>query len=135
TGIDVDDSYAFLAGFVQTVQAAGCHVFVIHARKAWLQGLSPRENRDIPPLHYDTVYRIKQDFPALTVIINGGIRTVAESETHLAVVDGVMLGREVYGNPWWLHEIEQTVFHETRTITRETVIQQYLPYVEQQLSK
>lgn len=135
TGIDTLDSYAFLADFIQTVQTAGCEVFILHARKAWLQGLSPRENREVPPLNYETVYQIKQDFPTLTVIINGGIRTVAEIEAHLVHVDGVMLGREVYGNPWRLDEIEHQIFHAQRRVTREGIIQQYLPYIEQQLSK
>lgn len=133
TGIDDRDSYEFLVEFVETVSRAGCDVFVVHARKAWLQGLSPRENREVPPLCYETVYRLKKDFPDVTVVINGGIRTVPEIQRHLQAVDGVMLGREPYGNPWRLHEIEQTVFANPQGVTRKETVLKYLPYVERQL--
>lgn len=99
-GIDREESYGFVRDFVGTVADAGCRVFIVHARNAWLQGLSPKENREIPPLRYDTVYRLKSDFPALTIVLNGGVRTAQEIEAHLGHVDGVMVGREAYHNPW-----------------------------------
>ncbi len=105
-GVDQHDSYAFLADFVGTVAEAGCDTFIVHARKAVLQGLSPRENRAIPPLQHATVYRLKADFPELTVIINGGIRTIDDIVGHLARVDGVMLGRKVAEDPFFLAEVE-----------------------------
>lgn len=110
--IGVDDSadYPFLHHFVETVAAAGCTVFIVHARKAWLQGLSPKENREIPPLTYDLVYRLKQDFPGLTVVINGGIDSLDAARAHLDVVDGVMLGRAAYEHPWLLAQVDRQVF-------------------------
>ncbi|MCU6172555.1 tRNA-dihydrouridine synthase, partial [Enterobacter bugandensis] len=94
-GIDELDSYEFLCEFVQTVAERGeCDIFTIHARKAWLSGLSPKENREVPPLNYERVYQLKRDFPALTIAINGGVKTLAEAKEHLKHVDGVMMGRE-----------------------------------------
>ena len=101
-GIDQDESYAFVRDFVGTVAEAGCGVFIVHARNAWLKGLSPKENRDIPPLRYGVVAQLKQDFPHLTIAINGGIRDSATVAEQLTQVDGVMVGREAYHNPWWL---------------------------------
>ncbi len=106
-GIDNNDSYEELTHFITTIAKAGCQTFIIHARKAWLNGLSPKENREIPPLRYDVVRQIKQDFPHLTIIVNGGIKTVAEIEEHLQFVDGVMIGREAYSNPYFLTEKER----------------------------
>lgn len=110
--IGVDDSadYAFMRHFVCTVAAAGCRVFIVHARKAWLQGLSPKENRDIPPLTYEHVYRLKQEFPELTIVINGGIDTLEAAASHLTYVDGVMLGRAPYEQPWLLAEVDARLF-------------------------
>lgn len=109
-GVDDSEDYAFLHHFVETVAAAGCTVFIVHARKAWLQGLSPKENREIPPLTYDLVYRLKQDFTGLTVVINGGIDSLAAARAHLDVVDGVMLGRAAYEHPWLLAQVDRQVF-------------------------
>jgi tRNA-dihydrouridine synthase A len=101
-GIDQTESYEFVRDFVGTVANAGCEVFLVHARNAWLKGLSPKENRDIPPLRYEMVYRLKKDFPQLTICINGGITTTSEVHAHLQHVDGVMIGREAYHNPYWM---------------------------------
>jgi tRNA-dihydrouridine synthase A len=103
-GIDKGESYEFVRDFVGAVSQAGCGVFLVHARNAWLKGLSPKENREVPPLRYDFVHRLKQDFPNLVFAVNGGIRTSAQVAEQLAHVDGVMLGREAYHNPWWLAE-------------------------------
>ncbi|MDO8718745.1 MAG: tRNA dihydrouridine(20/20a) synthase DusA, partial [Polaromonas sp.] len=100
-GIDKRESYEFVRDFVGTVSEAGCLTFVVHARNAWLKGLSPKENREVPPLRYELVHRLKQDFPELTICINGGITTGEEVTTQLAQLDGVMVGREAYHNPWW----------------------------------
>ena len=103
-GIDRVESYEFVRDFVGQVADAGCSVFIVHARNAWLQGLSPKENREIPPLRYDVVYRLKQDFPGLTIAINGGITDNEQIATHLQHVDGAMLGRESYYRPWLMTE-------------------------------
>ena len=101
-GIDRGESYDFVRDFIGTLAAAGCEVFIVHARNAWLKGLSPKENREVPPLRYELVYRLKRDFPALTMVLNGGVTTDAQITEHLQHVDGVMLGREAYHHPWWL---------------------------------
>ncbi|HEX6268195.1 MAG TPA: tRNA dihydrouridine(20/20a) synthase DusA [Burkholderiales bacterium] len=108
TGIDRVEEYSFLRNFVSVVSAAGCRSFIVHARNAVLKGLSPKENREIPPLKYDYVYRLKEDFPELEIVINGGITTWVEITTHLAYVDGVMLGRAAYHNPWLLADPGKT---------------------------
>jgi tRNA-dihydrouridine synthase A len=105
-GIDAQDSYAFLADFIGTVAAAGCNKFIVHARKAILSGLSPKENRSIPPLNYARVYKLKQNFPNLEIIINGGVRTTDEVSLHLEHVDGVMIGRQAYSDPYWLTDLQ-----------------------------
>lgn len=134
-GIDDMESYDELVDFITPIARAGCEVFIVHARKAWLKGLSPKENREVPPLNYDWVYQLKQDFPALTIIINGGIQTLDECDTHLMKVDGVMLGREAYQNPWMLAGVDQRIFGlDDKHITRDDIITALLPYVEQQLS-
>ncbi len=107
-GIDAMEEYAFLRNFVTTVHEAGCKTFIVHARNAVLKGFSPKENREIPPLKYDYVYRLKDDFPRLEIVINGGIATWADITTHLAYVDGVMLGRAAYHNPWMLADAGRT---------------------------
>lgn len=133
-GIDNSEEYTFVKRFVDIVAEAGCETFIIHARKAWLQGLSPKENREIPPLNYDIVYRLKQDFPQLTIVLNGGVHTLEECETHLQQVDGVMLGRELYENPYRLAHVDQQLFGDTREpLTREQVIERLLPYIENEL--
>ncbi len=141
-GIDDLDSYEHMTNFVDTVAKTGCNTFVVHARKAILQGLSPKENRDIPPLRYELVYQLKQDFPNLEIIINGGIKTHAECAEHLQHVDGVMLGREAYHNPWVLSEVDSLYFgrgsasdDESELNKRVAAIRAFFPYIEQQLSQ
>ena len=132
-GIDEQDSYDALRAFVETVAAAGCETFIIHARKAWLQGLSPKQNREIPPLHYERVYRLKQDVPALEIVINGGIVTLDEAEAHLRQVDGVMIGRAAYQAPYILAEADRRFFGDDQPPpSREEVVLRLLPYVQAQ---
>lgn len=133
-GIDDMDEYEDLTRFISIVAEAGCRHFIVHARKAWLQGLSPKENREIPPLKYDRVYQLKQEFPELHISINGGIKTLDEVTKHLQYTDGVMMGREVYSNPWILTQVEQTLFQQNSAITREDVVQKMIPYVAQHIA-
>ena len=134
-GIDDMESYEELTGFVEPIAAAGCEVFIVHARKAWLQGLSPKENREIPPLNYPWVYRLKQDFPHLKIVINGGIKSMKECQDHLAQVDGVMVGREAYQNPWMLADVDREIFGMDKgPASREDIGAALLPYVERQLA-
>ena len=136
-GIDDSDSYEFLQRFIQIVsEQGGCDNFTLHARKAWLSGLSPKENREIPPLDYPRVYQVKQDFPHLTVSINGGIKTLDEAKAHLMYVDGVMMGREAYQNPGILAEVDRELFG-TRTDAPDvvSVIEAMSPYIEHELSQ
>lgn len=134
-GVDDSEDYLFLRQFIETVAAAGCEVFILHARKAWLKGLSPKENREIPPLCYDQVYRLKQEFPDLSIAINGGIRTMEECDTHLRHVDGVMLGREAYENPYRLAEVDQRLFGAVDApLSRAEALQSFMPYVERELA-
>ncbi|WP_284335547.1 tRNA dihydrouridine(20/20a) synthase DusA [Comamonas sp. NoAH] len=109
-GVDKIESYDFVRDFVGTVAEAGCEVFIVHARNAWLQGLSPKENRDIPPLRYEMVAQLKQEFPHLTIAINGGIKTDDVVQAQLQKVDGVMVGREAYHNPWWMSRWDELYF-------------------------
>lgn len=133
-GVDYQDSYEDLTRFVQLISQAGCQVFIIHARKAWLNGLSPRQNREVPPLCYDVVHQVKQDFPHLTIVINGGIKTVIDIKEQLQVVDGIMIGREAYSNPYWLADIEKNFFPtETTLLKRQQVIEKLIPYIDTQL--
>jgi tRNA-dihydrouridine synthase A len=135
-GIDGMESYQELLDFVHPLAQAGCNTFIVHARKAWLQGLSPKENREIPPLNYEWVYRMKQENPQLDIVINGGINSLDEALLHLQRVDGVMIGREAYQNPYMLAEVDQRLFDSTRPVaSREQILLQLLPYVEQQLSR
>ena len=135
-GIDAQEDYATFAGFIDTVALAGCRTFIIHARKAWLQGLSPKENREIPPLRYDWVYRLKRERPGLEVILNGGIRSLGEAQVHLVEVDGVMLGREAYHNPWLLAEVDRTLYGDVRPLAdRQAIARAMLPYIEDQLAR
>ncbi|MFA5937945.1 MAG: tRNA dihydrouridine(20/20a) synthase DusA [Sinimarinibacterium sp.] len=133
-GVDESEDYAFMRHFVETVAAEGCTVFIVHARKAWLQGLSPKENREVPPLQYEQVYRLKQEFPQLTIVINGGIKTLDESDAHLRHVDGVMIGREVYDHPYLLAEVDRRMFADARPAPpRHEVIELLKPYVAREL--
>ncbi|MBV0932222.1 tRNA dihydrouridine(20/20a) synthase DusA [Marinobacterium weihaiense] len=136
-GIDDLDSFEHLHRFVETVKTSGCNSFTIHARKAILDGLSPKENRDIPPLMYDRVYRIKQLFPELEIIINGGIKTLEECDTHLQHVDGVMIGREAYQNPWpLLSQADSRYFNDAHTIAdRMAIAEAFIPHLERRLAE
>ncbi|MBY7865205.1 tRNA dihydrouridine(20/20a) synthase DusA [Vibrio fluvialis] len=136
-GIDDQDSYEFLTNFVTLVsEKGGCEQFTIHARKAWLSGLSPKENREIPPLDYPRAYQLKQDFPHLTIAVNGGVKTLAEAKEHLQHLDGVMIGREAYQSPYLLAEVDQQIFGlDTPVKKRSQVVQEMYPYIEQQLAQ
>ena len=135
-GIDELDSYEFLCDFVEKVKNTGCHELIVHARKAWLSGLSPKENREIPPLDYERVYQLKRDFPDLLISINGGIKTIEEMKAHLQYVDGVMVGREAYQNPSLLGFIDNALFDEKAPIiTARQAVEKMLPYIESQLSQ
>lgn len=127
-GIDHFDSYEFMRDFVTTVADAGCRHFIVHARTAWLQGLSPKQNREIPPLRYEEVYRLKQEFPALMIEINGGIESIADIKAHLAHVDGVMIGRAFYHNPYLL--AEANTLWGNPVPKRSEVLAQLYPYLE-----
>ena len=136
-GIDAMDSDEQFAAFIDCVaNESGCTTFIVHARIAILQGLSPKENREIPPLNYPRVYRLRQQFPDLEIVINGGIRSIDEALVHLQHVDGVMVGREAYQNPWLLHDVDQRLFGAAATErSRESVMQDFLPYVSEQLQQ
>ncbi len=135
-GIDDLDSYEALQRFVKVVSDAGCSTFIVHARKAWLKGLSPKENREIPPLRYDVVEALKADFPALTIVLNGGIETLDQAAGHLQRLDGVMLGRAAYHNPYLLAEVDQRFFGaDEPPPTREAVVHAMLPYIDEQILK
>ena len=130
-GIDEQDSYEELKAFVSTVAAAGCRSFTVHARKAWLQGLSPKQNREIPPLRYELVHRLKRDFPKLEIVINGGITSLDAAATQLDRVDGVMLGRAAYQDPWILAEVDSRLFGEEDPLqSRDQAVQALLPWLE-----
>jgi tRNA-dihydrouridine synthase A len=132
-GIDDMDSYDGLARFVDRVAQAGCRIFIVHARKAWLHGLSPKENREVPPLQYNVVHRLKREFPQLEIVINGGFKTLPEAEEQLTRLDGVMIGREAYQNPWILAEADSRIFDApSNTVARAQVVRRMLPYIEQQ---
>ena len=133
-GVDDQDEYADLQHFTETMLAAGVEILVVHARKAWLQGLSPKENREIPPLDYERVYRLKREFPQLVVVINGGIATVEAVQTHLGQVDGVMLGRAAYHDPYLLAKVEAALYGEPMP-ERADVLRRMQPYVEAELAR
>lgn len=135
-GIDDRDSYGELCDFVGTQAAAGVGIFIVHARKAWLQGLSPKENRAVPPLRYDWVRRLKQDFPALTIVINGGIDTLDQALDLLDGLDGVMIGRAAYSDPWILAEADRRIYGQPTLVPdRRQVLEAYIPFVERQLAQ
>ena len=133
-GIDDHEDYGFLRDFVGSVAASGCNVFIVHARKAILAGLSPKQNREVPPLRYDHVYRLKAEFPQLFIMLNGGVRNLADVRTHLAQVDGVMIGREAYHNPYFVAELEHAL-HQVEPPAREAVMAAFLDYVEARLAE
>jgi tRNA-dihydrouridine synthase A len=135
-GIDDQDSYEELLHFVSTIASAGCQTFIVHARKAWLSGLSPKQNREIPPLRYDVVYRLKQDMPQLQIVLNGGITDLNDCAAILENVDGVMVGREAYQNPYMLSAVDSQFYGDHHEISsRQEVIERLIPYLTQQLSR
>ena len=135
-GIDKDESYSFVRDFIGTVAEAGCNVFIVHARNAWLKGLSPKENRDIPPLRYGVVAQLKQDFPQLTIAINGGLNTDEVVQAQLALVDGVMVGREAYHNPWWLTRWDALYYGAPQnTLTREAIEATMVDYMAREAAQ
>ncbi|GAB2510148.1 tRNA dihydrouridine(20/20a) synthase DusA [Lysobacter humi (ex Lee et al. 2017)] len=133
-GVDQDDDFDLFLRFVDTVAAAGCGLFVVHARNAWLKGLSPKENREVPPLRYDWAYRLKRERPDLQIVVNGGIATVPAALDHLAHVDGVMLGRAAYHDPYRLHELDAAMTGAPLQ-SREALLLAFRPYVEAQLAR
>jgi tRNA-dihydrouridine synthase A len=135
-GIDDHETYQFLTDFIEPVAEAGCEIFILHARNAWLKGLSPKENRDVPPLKYDFVYQAKQDYPELHIDINGGIHNLRDAKQHLEKVDGVMMGRAIYNDPYLLAEADKVLFGDDHPVpTRHQVIEQMLPYIEQRMTE
>ncbi|WP_444980942.1 tRNA dihydrouridine(20/20a) synthase DusA [Noviherbaspirillum aridicola] len=135
-GIDDVSSYDFVRDFVGIIADAGCNTFIVHARNAILKGLSPKENREIPPLKPEYAYRLKQDFPRLEIIINGGIKTLDEIDLHLRHVDGVMIGREAYHNPWLMADFDSRYYGDDRApASREDVLRAMIPYLAEQLSR
>ncbi|WHI50510.1 tRNA dihydrouridine(20/20a) synthase DusA [Microbulbifer sp. MLAF003] len=134
-GIDDMEDYPGLTRFVEAQAAIGTDTFIVHARKAWLKGLSPKENREIPPLNYDMVYRLKQDYPQLQIIINGGINSLEESLQHLRHMDGVMLGRAAYQTPAILAQVDSLLFGESEGPDAAQVVEQMLPYIENEMQR
>jgi len=135
-GVDDYDSYDFLCQFVGTLSDAGCNTFVVHARKAWLKGLSPKQNREVPELNYDRVYQLKRDFPDAEIVINGGITTLEQSIEHLNHLDGVMMGREAYTNPYILATVDQDIYGANHPVkSREKIAEQFLDYIDNEMSK
>lgn len=136
-GIDDMEGYQPLANFINIVAQAGCKIFIVHARKAWLEGLSPKQNREVPPLQYDHVYRLKTEMPELEIIINGGIKTFEEAKQHLAFVDGAMIGREAYYNPYILARIDRDIYRDAvATIkSREEIVAQMVDYIDNEIAK
>lgn len=135
-GIDRVESYEFVRDFVGTIAEAGCNTFIVHARNAILKGLSPKENREIPPLKYDYAYQLKKDFPSLEIIINGGIKTLEEIDSHLQHVDGVMIGREAYHNPYLMAAFDAGYYGDDAPVkSRAEVVQAMIPYIADQLAR
>ena len=135
-GIDDSDDYQFLQDFVQAVADAGCTQLIVHARKAWLKGLSPKENREVPPLNYQRVYQLKREFPQLDISLNGGVKTLQQAKEQLNYLDGVMVGREAYSNPMLLSEVDHLIYAQT-TVSRtaQQVVTDMLPYIERQMTQ
>ena len=135
-GVDDMDQNIHLDNFINEVSSAGCNTFIIHARKAWLKGLSPKDNREIPPLNYERVYKLKNTFPDLKFIINGGIKSLHESSIHLQHVDGVMIGREAYENPLLLAEVDSVIFLDKKVSTsRSDILKSLIPYIVEELER
>jgi tRNA-dihydrouridine synthase A len=135
-GIDDSDDYQFLQDFVIAVADAGCEQLIIHARKAWLKGLSPKENREVPPLNYDRVYQLKREFPQLNISINGGVKTLQQAKQQLHYLDGVMIGREAYSNPMLLSSVDSLIYGKTEPVrSPEQVVLAMLPYIERQMQQ
>ncbi len=135
-GVDDMDQNIHLDNFINEVSSAGCNTFIIHARKAWLKGLSPKGNREIPPLNYERVYKLKNTFPDLKFIINGGIKSLQESSIHLQHVDGVMIGREAYENPLLLAEVDSVIFLDKKVSTsRSDILKSLIPYIVEELER
>ena len=133
-GIDQQDEDADLQQFIETVAAAGCTTFIVHARKAWLQGLSPKENREIPPLNYDRVHRLKKSMPQLTIILNGGLENVEQGLPQLETLDGIMLGRAAYHMPWVMAGVDEQIYAKPNPCaTRRDAVQAMLPYIREQI--
>jgi len=134
-GIDDLDSYELLCAFIDTVSATGCETFIIHARKAWLKGLSPKQNREVPPLRHDIVHQVKKDFPQLEIILNGGIQSVEEAASHLDKVDGVMIGRAAYETPYTMVHADSLIFGDDHPLpSRHEALAAFMPYVREQVS-
>jgi len=133
-GVDDHYSYEYMRDFVGKVTESGCDVFIMHARKAVLAGLSPKQNRDVPPLHHDWVYRLKQEMPTLEIVINGGINSLESAQSHMEHVDGVMLGRAAYQTPWVLAECQATLFDQHTSVDRNGIIEQMTEYIEKQVA-
>jgi tRNA-dihydrouridine synthase A len=133
-GIDDQDTESDLRRFIETVAAAGCSVFIVHARKAWLQGLNPKQNRDIPPLDYDRVYRLKRDYPELTIVLNGGITEFPAVQGHLARLDGVMIGRHAYADPCAIMRWDRALHGLGAAPGAHALVRAYLPYIEHELA-
>ncbi|GAB1261846.1 tRNA dihydrouridine(20/20a) synthase DusA [Aurantivibrio plasticivorans] len=134
-GVDEQDEYEDLEHFVRTLASAECNTFIVHARKAWLQGLSPKQNREVPPLNYERVYQLKRDYPSLEIILNGGITTLEQSQTHLRALDGVMVGREAYHNPFMLADVDSLLFDENiPQPSRESVLRGFMEYCRDELA-
>ncbi|WJG09915.1 tRNA dihydrouridine(20/20a) synthase DusA [Aliiglaciecola sp. LCG003] len=135
-GIDQMDEYEDLTRFIDVVADSGCDTFIVHARKAWLKGLSPKENRDVPPLMYDRVYHLKQQFPDLHISINGGVKTLDDTDLHLNYIDGVMIGREVYSNPYILAEVDSRYYQDNHSIpSRHQIVHNMIAYAQTQLDE
>ena len=135
-GIDDRDSYVDLSQFIDCIAAVGCETFILHARKAWLHGLSPKENRNIPPLRYDVVHKIKRDYPNLEIILNGSVKSLEQVTDQLTEVDGVMIGRAAYDNPYLLASADQRIYNNhTAPLRRFEVLERFRPYVERQLAE
>jgi tRNA-dihydrouridine synthase A len=135
-GVDQQESYGFVRDFVGAVAEAGCRVFIVHARSAWLKGLSPKENREVPPLRYDVVHRLKADFPALVFVLNGGVSSLDAARVELAHIDGVMLGRAAYHDPWLLADVDRRLFGEQGSVaSREEVIVRMTAYLHREVAR
>jgi tRNA-dihydrouridine synthase A len=134
-GVDDHYSYDYFSDFIGSVAESGCDIFIVHARKAWLSGLSPKENREVPELRYDWVHRLKREQPELTVVINGGIRSLREVQRQLEIVDGVMLGRAAYQTPWLLAELQQSLFGQPGVASREEAVERMTGYIQGQVKR